>query len=83
MQCERGIADQQAQVDVAPTERLHLEWSDLHDYEKCVVHRRRAGMTLKKLAKKLKLSKLWVNSMELGRVPCAPLTEYWRDASRS
>lgn len=55
----------------------------MHDYEKCVVHRRRAGITLKRLAKNLKLSKLWVNSMELGRVPCAPLVEWWRDYKRS
>lgn len=55
----------------------------MHDYEKCVVYRRRAGMMLWQLAKKMKLSKLWVNSMELGRVPCAPLVEYWRDHNRS
>lgn len=54
-----------------------VKWSDLQNHEKCVIYRRRAGVTLNSLAKKLKLSKIWVNHMELGRVPCSPLLEYW------
>lgn len=43
------------------------------------MRRRRAGLTLLQVAKKLKLSKHWVNKMELGEIPCVTLMGYWND----
>lgn len=46
-------------------------------YEKCVIARRRKGLTQLQLARKLKCCKHWVTQMELGLVDCSRLVEYW------
>jgi DNA-binding XRE family transcriptional regulator len=45
--------------------------------ERCVLQRRRAGYTQKRVAKELKMCRYWVNQMENGTVDCTPLTSYW------
>lgn len=45
--------------------------------ERCVLQRRRAGYTQKRVAKEMKLCRYWVNLMENGTVDCTPLTSYW------
>lgn len=49
----------------------------LREHEKCYVQRMCAGMTLKQLAKRMRMSQFWVNSMELGKAPVDALKEFW------
>ena len=45
--------------------------------ERCLLLRREAGMRQDEFAKVLGLSRGYVNQMELGRLPCRRLMEYW------
>lgn len=53
----------------------------LHDYEKCFIHRMRAGISQEQLAAKTGFkSRMWIRLMEQGKVNCQPLTDYWHAA---
>lgn len=45
--------------------------------EKCVLLRRRAGLTQREIAETLGCTRLWVNHMEKGTVPVDRLQEHW------
>lgn len=49
----------------------------IHDHEKCLIYRLRAGVTQQFVATELGCSKLWVYMMEKGQVNCLRLIEYW------
>ncbi len=49
----------------------------LMSHEKCVILRRRSNLEQYEVADDLGVSRYWVNQMELGKVPCKMLTEYW------
>lgn len=53
---------------------------DLSDAERCLIYRRRLGVTQQEVANALKVSRFWVNAMERGRENCARLTEFWESA---
>lgn len=53
----------------------------LHDYEECVIRRRRSGEALHELARKAGISRWWLCQMEYGRVPAERLVAFW--ASRN
>jgi DNA-binding XRE family transcriptional regulator len=49
----------------------------LSDAERCVLMRRRAGFTQKRVAKELGCSRAWVNKMERGEAKIDELLWYW------
>lgn len=51
--------------------------SPLENHEACYMIRKRQGMRQGELAKNLKLSRIWINRMELGKEDCTRLVEYW------
>ena len=51
----------------------------LYQSEICYLLRRRSGKTQKSHADEMGISRYWFAMMELGKVPCKSLTEYWRD----
>lgn len=65
-------------VEQKPTGRRPPALGSLEPWEKCLLLRRRKGMTQAELAKALGLSRWWVNLMESGRVPSAALEQYWQ-----
>lgn len=52
-------------------------WGGLCDHDRCFILRRRSTLTQVQVAKALLVSRVWVNLMERGKVPCGMLTEYW------
>lgn len=54
-----------------------VRFSQLSAREKCFIYRKRCNMTLWDVAKQLKLSKYYVNLMELGKVDCDVLIWFW------
>jgi hypothetical protein len=52
-------------------------WSDLLDHDRCFILRRRSKMTQAQVADALGCSRVWVNLMERGEVPCQRLVEFW------
>lgn len=46
--------------------------------ERCLVLRRRAGLTQAQVARHLGCSRWWVNQMENGNAPVRALAEFWR-----
>ena len=74
VQAERGKDDDaQRLVRVAKVKLGRLE-----DHERCVVHRRRAKLTIRELAERLGRSRWWINQMELGYAPCEELLAFWK-----
>lgn len=49
----------------------------LHDYEKCVIYRKRSGKTQIELGRELGVGRYWIRLQELGSVPCRKLIAYW------
>lgn len=47
-------------------------------HEQCYLARRRKGVQRQQLAKKLKVSRLWITLMEQGKAPVALLANYWK-----
>ena len=52
-------------------------WPEPTGAEKCVIYRRRAGMTQKDVAAAIGRSRLWVNRMERGLEDATPLVCFW------
>ena len=50
---------------------------DLCTQERCVIYRKRAGLTQREVASLLGLSRYWLNQKEIGRVDCSDLLKFW------
>ena len=50
----------------------------LLDHEKCYILRRRSGRTQIECAQEMGVTRFWFNQMEIGKVSCEPLIEFWR-----
>lgn len=50
----------------------------LNDGEQCFILRNRKQLTQEKIAKRLKLSRYWVNMMENGKQDCSRLLNYFK-----
>lgn len=50
----------------------------LTDFEKCYLLRKRVGKRQVECAQQMGVTRFWFNQMELGKVPCEPLIEFWR-----
>ena len=59
-------------LDDAPSVRLTLQ-----EHEMLMLRRLRSRLTRANLAKKLKVSEVWIYRMETGQVACDRLREYW------
>lgn len=68
-------------------ERGQVEFNDknvvpdlggLADFEKCFLLRKRSGKKQRECAHKMGVTRFWFNQMELGKVPCEPLIDFWR-----
>jgi DNA-binding XRE family transcriptional regulator len=51
----------------------------LLDHEKCYILRKRSGRKQIECAQEMGVTRFWFNQMELGRVSCEPLIEFWRN----
>jgi DNA-binding XRE family transcriptional regulator len=49
----------------------------LKPHEKCLLYRRRVGITQATVAEDLNRCKMWVRQMERGEVDCTELVQYW------
>ena len=49
----------------------------LTESERCLLYRRRAGLSQGKLASEMGRSRTWITQMERGLVPCKELIAYW------
>lgn len=49
----------------------------LRDHERCIIYRRRAGVTQARVASDLGVTRVWVNRMERGSEKCCDLLWYW------
>jgi len=49
----------------------------LKRHERCLLYRRRRGMSQIEVAHQLALSRWWLNQMERGIQPCDKLIHYW------
>jgi transcriptional regulator with XRE-family HTH domain len=50
---------------------------NIKDHERCLVFRKRAGLTQSEVASSLGQSRYWINQKEMGRVDCTDLLEFW------
>lgn len=66
----------EAGEDLAEAPKITL--GRIHDFEVCVIQRRRAGVDAKKLAAQLGVSRWWLTQMEYGRGPADRLVTYWK-----
>ena len=62
--------------DLVEIKTDHLSFDDLQPYEKCVILRKRAGMTQLEVALLMGLSRYWINQKEIGRVDCQDLLTF-------
>lgn len=62
-----------------PTEAL----TSIFAFERCLINRKRSGMTQADLAKDLKISRHWLNLMENGNINCKPLVDFWEPKEES
>lgn len=53
----------------------------LKPHERCLLHRRRAGLEQAPVAQELGVSRFWLNKMERGKIPCELLLAYWKHKS--
>jgi len=53
------------------------ELGELTDDEKCLLLRRRSGLTQEECAEYLGVTRFWFNQMETGKVPCSDLVKFW------
>ena len=49
----------------------------LQPHERCLILRRRSGLTQTAVAAQIHRCRRWVTLMERGEVPCTELEEYW------
>lgn len=66
---ERGTSPNVPKVTLSPR--------SLAPHEECYVLRRRARLRQRDIAKRIGVCRSWINYMELGRIPPAPLIAYW------
>ena len=66
---ERGLEPERA----LPRPRV----GRLAAHERCLLYRRRAGVSQGQIAEHLGRCKMWVRQMERGEVDCTELTSYW------
>lgn len=71
---ERG----EDQPSRSPADRKAIRGLIITPLERCILYRRRAGMTRTDLAHELGCSRYWVGQMELGAVNPQRLLDYWR-----
>lgn len=50
----------------------------IRDHEKCYLLRRRSNKKQSECAQEMDVTRFWFNQMELGKVPCESLIEFWR-----
>lgn len=53
------------------------ELGELTDDEKCLLLRRRSGLTQEECAEYLGVTRFWFNQMETGKVSCSDLVKFW------
>lgn len=64
-----------------PTEIIALQTSAaLTPGERCLLKRRRLGLTQAEVAKRARLSRQWVIRQEQGKAPCVTLLKFWNEA---
>lgn len=51
----------------------------LHDYEKCLIHRKRSGLTQPAAAKQIGYGRYWLRLQETGKVSCEKLLVWWNE----
>ena len=56
-----------------------IEFKDVAEHEKCMLLRRREGITQGDLAKTIGVSRWWLNQMESGKADPARLITYWEN----
>lgn len=49
----------------------------LSDSEKCLIYRKRSGLSQKVAAAKMGIGREWFRLQELGKVPCGKLLAWW------
>jgi hypothetical protein len=49
----------------------------LRPHEKCLIYRKRAKKLQSEIAAELGLCRTWLQWMEMGKVPCTKLLEWW------
>lgn len=75
---EADVAPLDAAGTERPIPRSSLVWADLTAAERCVVLRRRSGMSRALVAADLGVSEQWLSAMEAGREKPSRLLRYWR-----
>lgn len=53
------------------------ELNELTDAEKCLILRRRSGLTQDECAEEIGITRFWFNRMEVGKVDASSLVAYW------
>ena len=53
------------------------ELNELTDAEKCLILRRRSGLTQDECAEKIGITRFWFNRMEVGKADASSLVAYW------
>lgn len=71
---ERGLDDPIRVLGPGP---VLPEVEPLRPHERCLLHRRRAGLTQARIAGELDRCRMWVRQMERGEVGSTELVEYW------
>jgi DNA-binding XRE family transcriptional regulator len=71
---ERGLDDPIETLGPGP---VLPRVSPLKPHEKCLLYRRRVGVTQAKVAEDLNRCKMWVRQMERGEVDSTELVQYW------
>jgi DNA-binding XRE family transcriptional regulator len=56
---------------------IEVELNSIAPNEKCLIYRKRAGMTQAQVANTLGLCRWWINLMEQGKSPCGQLLQFW------
>lgn len=51
--------------------------NNIHDHEKCMIHRRRSDKLQRQIAKATGVSRTWINRQEKGLEDCSKLLAYW------
>jgi DNA-binding XRE family transcriptional regulator len=51
----------------------------IQDHEKCYILRRRSNKKQIECAQEMGVTRFWFNQMELGKVSCKLLIEFWRN----
>lgn len=54
-----------------------ITWGALNDAERCVIMRRREGLSRTDLAGRVGVSQQWISAMERGQHPADRLVEFW------